>query len=98
MVEATANTRPDRHFDSSAVLDLKAAASGDLLVGGPNLAAQALGAGLVDELALFVWPVILGDRAQPPHCRPTRTPISSSSTSTDSAAGASSTSATAFSQ
>ncbi len=33
-----------------------------MLVGGPNLAAQALVAGLVDELALFVWPVILGGR------------------------------------
>ena len=48
--------RPD------AVLDLKAVASRDLLVGGPNLAAQALVAGLVDELVLFVWPVILGGR------------------------------------
>ena len=58
----TANTRLERHFDPSAVLDLKAAASMDLLVGGPNLAAQALVAGLVDELALFVSPVILGGR------------------------------------
>lgn len=58
----TANTRLERHFDSNAVLDLKAAASRDLLVGGPNLAAQALAAGLVDELALFVWPVVLGGR------------------------------------
>ena len=33
-----------------------------LLVGGPNLAAQALVAGLVDELALFVWPILLGGR------------------------------------
>jgi dihydrofolate reductase len=58
----TVNTRLERHFDPSAVLDLKGAASRDLLVGGPNLAAQALVAGLVDELALFVWPVILGGR------------------------------------
>ena len=58
----TAHTRLERHFEPSAVLDLKAAASKDLLVGGPNLAAQALGAGLVDELALFVWPRILGGR------------------------------------
>ena len=58
----TANTRLERHFDPRAVLDLKAAASKDLLVGGPNLAAQALVAGLVDELALLVWPVILGGR------------------------------------
>jgi dihydrofolate reductase len=58
----TANTQLERRFDPGAVLDLKAAASRDLLVGGPNLAAQALVAGLVDEIALFVWPVILGGR------------------------------------
>jgi dihydrofolate reductase len=58
----TANTRLERHFDPGAVSELKAAAGTDLLVGGPNLAAQALIAGLVDELALFVWPVILGGR------------------------------------
>ena len=44
------------------VHDLKAAASRDLLVGGPNLAAQAVDAGLVDELQLFIWPVVLGGR------------------------------------
>lgn len=59
---STANTRLERNFDPSAVHDLKAAASRDLLVGGPNLAAQALAAGLVDELQLFVWPVVLGGR------------------------------------
>ena len=58
----TANTRLERHFDPTEALDLKAAAIRDLLVGGPNLAAQALVAGLVDELALFVWPVVLGGR------------------------------------
>jgi dihydrofolate reductase len=58
----TANTRLERHFDPTAVHQLKAAAATDLLVGGPNLAAQALAAGLVDELALFVWPVVLGGR------------------------------------
>ncbi len=59
---STANTRLERHFDPSAVHDLKATAFRDLLVGGPNLAAQALAAGLVDELQLFVWPVVLGGR------------------------------------
>jgi hypothetical protein len=44
----TANPRLERRFDPSAVRDLKAAASWDLLVGGPNLAAQALVAGLID--------------------------------------------------
>lgn len=58
----TANTRLERRFDPSTVQELKAAADADLLVGGPHLAAQALAAGLVDELALFVWPVVLGGR------------------------------------
>ena len=58
----TANTRVERHFNASAVRDLKTAAETDLLIGGPTLAAQALGAGLVDEVALFVWPVVLGGR------------------------------------
>jgi dihydrofolate reductase len=58
----TAKTRLERDFDVCVVGDPKAAASRDLLVGGPNLAGQALVAGLVDELALFVWPVVLGGR------------------------------------
>jgi len=58
----TANTRLERSFGAGAVHELKAAANRDLLVGGPNLAVQALVAGLVDELALFVWPVVLGGR------------------------------------
>ncbi|MFG6301087.1 MULTISPECIES: dihydrofolate reductase family protein [Streptomyces] len=59
---STARTRLERCFDPGAVHDLKATAGGDLLVGGPNLAAQALAAGLVDEIALFVWPIVLGGR------------------------------------
>jgi len=59
---STAKTRIERRFDPSAVHDLKAGASSDLIVGGPNLAAQALVAGLVDELQLFIWPVVLGGR------------------------------------
>jgi len=57
---STANTRLEHRFDPGAVRDLKAAARSDLLVGGPNLAAQALTAGLVDECHLFLWPVVLG--------------------------------------
>jgi dihydrofolate reductase len=59
---STANTRLERHFDPEAVRDLKAASRRDLVVGGPNIAAQAFVAGLVDEVALFVWPVVLGGR------------------------------------
>jgi dihydrofolate reductase len=59
---STAKTRIERHFDPAAVRDLKADADRDLLVGGPHLAAQALAAGLVDEVQLWVWPVVLGGR------------------------------------
>ena len=57
---STVNTRLERRFDPGAVHDLKAAARSDLIVGGPNLAAQAVKAGLVDECHLFIWPVVLG--------------------------------------
>jgi dihydrofolate reductase len=56
----TARTRIERDFDPQAVRQLKAAAEGDLTVGGPTLGAQAITAGLVDEYQLFVWPVVVG--------------------------------------
>ena len=56
---STAKTRLERSFDPAAIHEMKAAAGRDLLVGGPNLAAQAFKAGLVDECQLFVWPVLL---------------------------------------
>jgi dihydrofolate reductase len=39
---------------------LKASAKGDLSVGGPELAAQAIKAGLVDEWHLFVVSIVVG--------------------------------------
>ena len=57
---STANTRLERQFDPGAIHDLKAAARSDLLVGGPNLAAQAFKAGLVDECQLFILPIVVG--------------------------------------
>lgn len=59
---STEKTRLETHFEPGAVLELKASSSRDLLVGGPNLAGQALAVGLVDELVLYVWPIILGGR------------------------------------
>jgi dihydrofolate reductase len=56
----TTRTRIERGFDPEAVRHLKAAAEGDLTVGGPTLAAEAITAGLVDEYHLFVWPVVVG--------------------------------------
>ena len=57
---ASARTRIERDFDPEAVRQLKAAAGADLSIGGPGLAAEALKAGLVDELHLFLSPVVVG--------------------------------------
>ena len=57
-------TRIERDFDPDAVARLKASADRDLLVGGAELAGQALKTGLVDELHLFVSPVLVGGGKQ----------------------------------
>ena len=57
---STANTRLERRFDPDSIRAMKAAASSDLAVGGPNLAAHAFEAGLVDECHLFICPVLVG--------------------------------------
>jgi dihydrofolate reductase len=57
---STARTRIERDFDPEVVRQMKAAAGRDLTVGGPDLAAQALKAGLVDEFQLFLVPIIVG--------------------------------------
>lgn len=56
----TAKTRIERAFEPAAIGRMKAAAQRDLTVGGPTLAAQALKAGLVDEIRLFLSPVAVG--------------------------------------
>jgi dihydrofolate reductase len=57
---ASARTRIERDFDPEAVRRMKASAEHDLTVGGPDLAAQAIKAGLVDELHLFITPIVVG--------------------------------------
>jgi dihydrofolate reductase len=57
---SSARTRIERGFDPEAVRQLKAAAERDLTVGGPDLAGQALAAGLVDECHFFLVPVVVG--------------------------------------
>jgi dihydrofolate reductase len=54
----TARTRLERSFDADAVRALKADRA--VSIGGPNLAAHALRADLVDDVYQFVRPVILG--------------------------------------
>jgi dihydrofolate reductase len=56
----SARSRIERDFDPAAVRDLKAAVDHDLSIGGADLGGQALGAGLVDELHLLTFPVLVG--------------------------------------
>jgi dihydrofolate reductase len=53
-------TRIERDFDPEAVRQLKARTDRDITVGGPDLAAQAIEAGLVDEYRLFLAPIMVG--------------------------------------
>ena len=57
---STGRTRIERDFDPEAVRQMKASAERDLTVGGPDLAAQGIKAGLVDECHLFVAPIVVG--------------------------------------
>jgi dihydrofolate reductase len=61
---SSARTRIEREFDPDAVRQMKASAGRDLTVGGPDLAAQAIRAGLVDELHLFLAPILVGGGKQ----------------------------------
>ncbi len=61
---SSARTRIEREFDPDSVRQLKAAADRDLAVGGPELAAQAFEAGLVDQCHLFLAPVVVGGGKQ----------------------------------
>jgi dihydrofolate reductase len=67
----SARTRIVRDFDPAAISQMKATAERDTSVGGPDLAAQALKAGLVDEIRLFLTPIIVGGGTQalPDHVR-----------------------------
>jgi len=56
----TARTRVERAFDPAAVREMKALATSDLTVGGAELAAEAVRAGLVDECHMLVRPVLVG--------------------------------------
>jgi dihydrofolate reductase len=68
---SSARTRIERDFDPEAVRQMKARAGRDITVGGSDLAAQAVKAGLVDEFHLFVTPIVVGGGLQslPDHVR-----------------------------
>jgi dihydrofolate reductase len=57
---STERTRIEREFDPEAIVQMKERSEGDITVAGPDLAAQAIGAGLVDELHLFLVPIVVG--------------------------------------
>ena len=64
-------TRIERDFDPGAVRQMKESAERDISVGGPELAAEAMRAGLVDAIQLFLNPVVVGGgtRALPDRVR-----------------------------
>ena len=57
---STPRTRLEREFDPGAVRALIDGAGHDVGISGPGLAQHAFAAGLVDDLHLFVIPVIVG--------------------------------------
>jgi len=57
---SSTKTRIERDFDPAAVRELKASEARDISVGGPELAAVAIKAGLVDECHLFLTPILVG--------------------------------------
>jgi dihydrofolate reductase len=57
---SSARTRIERDFDPRAIRQLKEASGRDISIGGPDLAAHAFGAGLVDECHLFLTPIAVG--------------------------------------
>ena len=56
----TPRTTLEREFDPAAVRAMKHAAERDLTISGPGLAQHAFASGLVDEIHLFVYPVMVG--------------------------------------
>ncbi len=61
-LQAATNERAriERDFDIGAIRRLKEDAASDITIGGPELAGQAIRAGLVDECHLFLTPVLVG--------------------------------------
>jgi dihydrofolate reductase len=57
---SSARTQIERVFDPMKIQEMKSNRDHDLEVAGPNLAAHAFRAGLVDECQLFLVPIVLG--------------------------------------
>jgi dihydrofolate reductase len=57
---SSARTRLERDFDLGSIRRMKTQAGADMSIGGPDLAAHAIEAGLVDECHLFLTPIVIG--------------------------------------
>jgi dihydrofolate reductase len=57
---STRKTQLEQTFDPEAIRQLKATSEHDILIGGPELAAHAFRAGLIDECHLFIIPILVG--------------------------------------
>ncbi|MGG1661109.1 dihydrofolate reductase family protein [Brevibacillus sp. NRS-1366] len=68
---SSARTRIEREFDPDAIRRLKESSGVDITIGGPELAGQAMSAGLIDECHLLLNPIVLGGgkRALPDNLR-----------------------------
>jgi dihydrofolate reductase len=68
---SSARTQLERTFDPDPIRTMKERTEPDLSIGGPGLAAGAIAAGLVDEVRLFLTPILVGGgtRALPDHVR-----------------------------
>ena len=56
----TSKTQIRRSFEEKEILHLKQISAEDIYIGGPNLAAHAFRAELIDECHLFLIPIIVG--------------------------------------
>jgi dihydrofolate reductase len=61
---STGKTQLERKFDPEIIRQLKQTVANDILIGGPELAAQAFRSGLIDECQLFLIPIIVGGGKQ----------------------------------
>ena len=57
---STRKTQLERTFNPEAIRHLKESVEQDITIGGPELAAHAFRAGLVDECQLFLTPILVG--------------------------------------
>jgi len=58
---STERTQLARGFEADTIQRMKDTASRDITIGGPNLAAHAFKAGLIDLCHIFVFPTTVGD-------------------------------------